>query len=189
MFYYAPGNPQELQPYEPIRHDFYEHHLWVNRIMANWGYTQTHSDPQVQMTRRVTAFNEWFRGTIGGSGAHSVFIIYNPSPAPTQHPDGRYTGSYFGGPAILHPFRPGNYPTSMWGLVYAHEMGHTYWACDEYVGSCSGCGFCHPGMGPRPTTPNGNCEVGCNISPAQCMMLVVSANSGLCEHTMKQIGW
>jgi hypothetical protein len=189
-FFSTPGNAQEYQPYEPIRHPVnHQSHLWVNPIMANFGYTMTSPNPETQALLRVDAYNEALRTAISGQAAFSVFVIYNPSPAPTTHTDGFYTITYFGGPWMDHPFRPGGYPTSSWGWVLAHEMAHVFWACDEYASGCSACSFCFPGLGPRSTTPNGNCDNPCNTNPTACIMRIVNPSQPVCSYTATQIGW
>jgi len=178
------------QPYEPIRHDVrHASHLWINPIMAGFGYTQTDANAELQAIIRVEDYNANFQSAASADSAYSVFVIYNPSPAPTTHTDGYYTLSYFGGPWIDHPFRPGGYATSSWGWVYAHEMGHTFWACDEYAANCTGCDYCHEGDGPRGYSSNGNCEDACNASPYDCVMLYPNPSFGVCSYTETQIGW
>ncbi|MBV8519129.1 MAG: hypothetical protein JO197_17170 [Acidobacteria bacterium] len=189
-FLSTPGNAQEYEPYEPIRHPVnHKSYLWVNPIMANFGYTMTDPDQEIQALRRVDAYNEALRATINAQATFSVFVIYNPSPAPTTHTDGFYTLTYFGGPWMDHPFRPGGYPTSSWGWVLAHEMAHVFWACDEYAPVCTTCSYCFPGQGPRPTTPNGNCDNPCNTTPTACIMRIVNPSQPVCSYTATQIGW
>ncbi|MDQ3281815.1 MAG: hypothetical protein M3Q69_10410 [Acidobacteriota bacterium] len=185
--------PAENQPYEPIYHPLVaDRHLWLNAIMAGYGYTDYDANLTTQALKRVRSYNEWFRNAIGGQSAHSVFVVYNPAPAPDAHTDGWYTLAELGGPAIYHPYRPGGYGTSNWGWVYTHEMGHTFWACDEYASQCQGCSSCYV-YGPRPSVANGNCENGCAPNSAACMMRVILSSAGVstlvCPYTAAQIGW
>ena len=193
--FHSPVNePQVFQGYEPIRNPIGDRGKWVSAIMGNYGYTQTENQITVQAIARNRAYNEAFRTAIGGTSSHSVFVAYNP--AGTNVPD-RYTGNaialaYIGGPYIEIAFRPANL-ISKWAWIYSHEMGHIYWACDEFFSQCAGCGTCAPN-GPRPAVSNGNCEDGCAVTPVSCMMLnAITATgtppSGVCSYTAQQIGW
>jgi hypothetical protein len=190
MFRDPASYPAVRQPYEPILRPLVnDRHLWLNEIMENYGYTDYHSNSYTKALKRIRSYNEWFRNAIGGQSAHSVFVVYNPSPAATSHTDGYYTLAVLGGPAIYHPYRPGGYSTATWGAVYAHEMGHTYWACDEYEPECVDCDYCRGGLVPRPNATNDNCENSCTSSPVECIMLVITDEPLVCDSTEIQIGW
>jgi hypothetical protein len=169
------------QGYEPILHPSTEDHLWINAIMASLGYTSgNHID-------RVTAFNTALKTAAGTDWAFSIFVGYNPSPAPTTFTDGYHAYAQFGGPYTqMLSF-------SFSGLLLTHETGHIFWACDEYVGrgsacnSPSSCGPCSPN-GPRPTINNGNCEA-CNTNAEPCIMRTTASYAILCGFTPPQIGW
>ena len=183
VYYYSSTSSVTQQGYEPILHTSNDDALWINQIMANLGFTSgdKHS--------RVTAFNTWFKGYYGTNWAYSVFIGYNPSPAPDRFTNDYFAYAYMGGPYTQMLFRNNGWGETNFGLVLTHETGHIFWACDEYYqagyGGCTFCGACAP-SGPRPTVENGNCEY-CNSSSVPCMMR--SNSYQLCFFTPLQIGW
>jgi len=173
------------QGYEPILHSSSGDELWINPIMANLGFSAgIHNS-------RVTAFNTWLKDDAGTDWAYSVFIGYNPSPAPTTFTDGRFAYAYLGGPYTQMLFKNNGWAPEAFGLVLAHETGHIFWACDEYYqpgyGGCSYCGPCFSsGPNPRPAVQNGNCQA-CNLNSVPCIMRLNEQT--LCSFTPQQIGW
>ncbi|HXG68308.1 MAG TPA: putative Ig domain-containing protein, partial [Blastocatellia bacterium] len=167
------------QPYEPILHQGRDSSLWVNKIMENLGATEG------DVFARVAAFNRRIRDENRANWAYSVFVAYNPDPAPTSYTDGRASWAYLGGPHTNMLFRSYGWPLHQ---LISHETGHIFYACDEYnqpghqVCSCS----CAPEV--RPTALNGNCEnPSCNLNAIPCMMRV--NEFALCQYTVAQIGW
>jgi len=183
VYYYPPTLSYMQQGYEPILHSSSDDYLWINAVMANLGYTTG------TKFARVTAFNTWLRNYYGTNWSYSVFIAYNPSPAPDRFTDGYFAYAYMGGPYTQLLFRNNGWGEANFGLVLTHETGHIFWACDEYYqagyGGCTSCGPCAP-SGPRPYVPNANCEY-CNPNSVPCMMR--GNNDALCIYTKYQIGW
>jgi hypothetical protein len=157
--------------------------------MTNLGYTAGNQYD------RVRAFNEAMRLEYGAYSAFSVFVIYNPAPAPDQFVGG-------GAATALAP----HYfliPLRNWGdrstftRVFAHETGHIYWACDEnHMGAnqCD-CGACNYFLTPRPYLLNGNCGTllggDCGYPHQACIMFEPDDyfSNAVCNFTMDQIGW
>jgi hypothetical protein len=172
---YRHSDTRVQQGYEPITHASDDAPLWVNAVMADFGYSSG------DHIARVTAFNTWLRANQGTDWAYTAFVCYNPPPAPTQYTDGYAAWAYLGGPYTNLLYRSFGWP---FGQVFPHESGHIFQACDEYYqagyGGCTSCGLCSHGV------DNGNCEY-CNPNAVQCMM---RANSwALCTYTPGQLGW
>jgi hypothetical protein len=179
---YASTNPACQQGYEPIFHNSGSDGLWISAILGNLGFPG-------DKIAGTTAFNSWLRTSQGTARAYSVFIGYNPSPAPSTFTDGYFAYAHLGGPFTQLLFRNDGWGEANFGLVLTHESGHIFWACDEYYqegyGGCTSCGVCASG-GPRPDILNANCEY-CNPAAVSCMM---RGNSyALCSFTPPQIGW
>lgn len=182
-FYHLSSSPVCRQGYEPILHSIADDHLWIDRIMENAGFSSGNTFD------RVVSFNTWLRQFAAADWAFSVFIAYNPSPAPTRFGNGQYFAySFYGGPYVQTLFIPDGWGQENFDRVLAHETGHIFWGCDEYYqagyGGCMTCGPCVEG--PRPGANNGNCEY-CNPKAAACMMR--DCSFALCPFTRQQIGW
>ena len=172
-------NPACQQPYEPVLHPGRDANLWIDRIMSNVGATSGNT------FEKVAAFDQRLRDQNHTNWAYSMFIAYNPPPAPTAFTDGRASWAYIGGPHTNMLFRSFGWPLSR---IATHETGHIFYACDEYFQpgyqtcSCT----CAPEV--RPEALNGNCQdAACGHSSTECMMRL--NEFALCPFTVAQIGW
>lgn len=78
------------------------------------------------------------------------------------------------------------------GNVFAHEWGHLFGACDEYVegGECNGginCGACQS-VYLDDVINNGNCQLASCPSDVSCLMINNTFN-GICNYTLNHWGW
>lgn len=167
--YYLPSDARCATGYEPILHSSSAASLWVDQILANFGYSSgTFLD-------KVAAFNTWSRYHFGTNDAFSAFVEYNPDPAPSKFTDGKSAWAYLGGPLLHILFRSYGWPVDR---VFAHETGHIFWASDENC-PCT-CDPWHNGVN------NGNCSV-CNSGSAECIMRW--CEWALCDYTPGHVGW
>jgi hypothetical protein len=174
--YYYPGTDTGCQTgYEPILHPSTDAPNWVQWIMANFGYSYG------DHIARVNAYNTWAKSNYGTNWAYSAFIAYNPSPAPDHFTDKYAAWAYLGGPYTHLLYRSFGWP---FNLVFSHETGHIFTACDEYYqagyGGCTSCDLCSHGIN------NGNCEY-CNAQSVPCMMRENA--QVVCVFTPGHLGW
>lgn len=176
---YRANDPACQIPYEPVLRNALSANLWVSTVMNNLGVTSG------DIFVRVASFDRIIRDQNRANWAFSIFLAYNPAPAPTSLTDGRASWAYLGGPHANILFRSYGWSLSQ---IVSHETGHIFYACDEYnqpgyqTCSCS----CAPEV--RPDARNGNCEEGsCNLASTSCMMRL--NEFALCPHTAAQVGW
>jgi hypothetical protein len=175
---YLATHPACQQPYEPILHEGRDANLWITQIMNNLGVASG------DFFVRVASFDRAIRDQNHANWAFSIFMAYNPAPAPRAFSDGRASWAYLGGPHVNVLFRSFGWVLSR---IISHETGHIFYACDEYnqpgyqTCSCS----CAPEV--RPNAKNNNCEIGCAAQSTECMMRV--NEFALCPFTAAQIGW
>jgi hypothetical protein len=183
--------------YEPIWHPNTDDYLWVNDALALQGY----GSATVNYTN-VYNQNDAFNRAKAADPAYgpfdrsfSVYIIYNPSPAPDHFTNGQGAYAYWDGPFLSALWNSlGEGPNNL-GSVVTHETGHIFWACDEYSGSTCSCAICVNDngavAGPRPWANNANCAnpnaQGCDNPLTTCVMK--DSGATLCSHTRTQIGW
>ena len=166
--------------YEPILHPSSDEKLWIGQIMENLGFYEG------EYRDSLIAYNTFLREFYQTDWAYSVFVGYNPSPAPTEWKNGGSAYAWVGGPRVQMLFRNNGWSEEDFTRVLAHETGHIFWACDEYYpGGCTSCGVCFAD-GPRPDVLNGNCEY-CNPNAVPCIMR--SNTYAFCAFTPPQIGW
>ena len=98
--------------------------------------------------------------------------------------DGRAWASY--GTARTYLYRNSG------SAVWAHEWGHLYGSCDEYVegGQCNGgidCGPCQSWYLDS-VVDNGNCQLGSCPTDVDCLMINNTFNN-ICDYTVDHWGW
>lgn len=113
-----------------------------------------------------------------GGGWDNVIACFEPDQT------GRAWASY--GYAMTYLY------TNSSGNVFAHEWGHLFGACDEYVegGQCNGginCGACQSTYLDA-VVNNGNCMLGSCPSNVACIMRDNTFN-GICNFTRRHWGW
>jgi hypothetical protein len=187
--------------YEPITHGWSDDYLWVNDALSWVGYAATTVTPA-----NVYAANEQYNAARTADLSYgpfdrsfSVYIVYNPPPAPSVFADNFRAYAMFDGPFTMMMWNSAGWGPSNLGRVLTHETAHIFWACDEYYDQpsdtgCTTCNHCLYNVGPRnvlatPWIRNANCNYpssSCDVSTA-CMMKDLSAS--LCTHTPGQVGW
>ena len=78
------------------------------------------------------------------------------------------------------------------GNVWAHEMGHSFGACDEYTegGQCNGgidCGLCQSWYLDY-DVDNGNCQLATCPIDVSCIM-INNTFAAICDYTLQHWGW
>ncbi|MEZ4647658.1 MAG: FlgD immunoglobulin-like domain containing protein [Candidatus Eisenbacteria bacterium] len=111
-------------------------------------------------------------------GWDNVMLLFQPADV-----DGRAWASYSFARTAL-------YPNSGYE-VYAHEWGHLFGACDEYIedGTCNDgldCGTCQ-GWYVETPRPNLNCDLSCGNPGNLCMMK--GNDFTLCPFTIDHVSW
>ena len=155
--------------YEPIEMNHSDEQLWISEAMASFGYNT--GDPWYD----VTSYNNDLRSTLGTDWAYSLFIVdSDPAVDLGRFPDGGYAWAYFGGPWIsmarycTWAYNFSNY----FRAVPAHEMGHIFYATDEYDGYLQYSGYL-------------------NIIDRNYPTCTMNQNTltGLCVNSKQQVGW
>jgi hypothetical protein len=183
VYYYDPTSSVMSQGYEPVLHSSADDGLWIERTMANIGFS---SGTKID---RVTSFNAWLKSWAGTDWAYSCFVAYNPPGASTTFANGSFAYSYLGGPYIQMLYRNNGWSTSDIWSIFAHQTGHVFWACSEYYQEgYGGCTNCSPCSSYRPIS-NGNCEhSSCNPKGSVPCIMRYDENA-ICSYTAAQVGW
>lgn len=189
--------------YEPITHSSSDDYLWVNDALTWFGYGASPVTQDNVYAKNVEFNNYKKNDEYGGfDRSFSVYLIYNPSPAPTTFANGYRAYTWSDGPFVMMMWDSAGWGPYNIGRVLTHETGHIFWACDEYYDApsntgCFTCTSCFYNVGPRnvvstPWITNANCEYPsttstCDIPRVTCMM--DRMDYSLCSHTPGQIGW
>jgi len=177
FFTYGETHTVEIS-YEPITHpsaitdDSWEK-LYIAEAMGKLGYTSG------DWMQRVRDYINHLRDTIetlpgqyGTDWAFAVFLIDNSNDADGLFSDGYHAYAYLGGPFTVCPHLvPGGPPGPVLFQVFAHEMGHIFYATDEYNGQTEYSGYLNAA----------------DVEGSYCIM----DNLNLCvsSGTQLQVGW
>lgn len=146
FFTYGEVNTVNIS-YEPIIHpsaitdNSYEQ-LYVSEAMGKLGYNTG------DWMQRVRDYANHLRDTIqtlpgyyGTDWAFVVFLVDNSNDADKLFSDGYHAYAYIGGPFTVCPHLYPGGPTPALYQIFAHEMGHIFYATDEYDGNPENSGY------------------------------------------------
>ena len=200
------ASPKNADPYN-------EDYLWINEVMrkfeppylggkpGGYGANPVTYDTVFSNVEQFNHDQQHLSGYPADDWGFSVFIAYNPPNigAPTTFANGvfAYT-STFGGPWVQMLFNNGGWGANSINPIMIHETGHEFWACDEYISTCSTCSNCR-NFGPRLEAMNRNCYIpttggGRGPESTSCpydhvCIMRLPGQFDLCDDTPTQIGW
>lgn len=115
--------------YEPIEMNIGEDFVWIEDVMSQLNYTSGSAWEKVQ------AYNNDIREALGTDWTFTIFVVdSNPRVNLGLFKGGGYAHAFFGGPWVTMS----RYSSWAWNsanyyvAVPAHEMGHIFYATDEY---------------------------------------------------------
>ena len=118
--------------YEPINRPHTDQGLWISEAMNHLGYSG------VNYFFQVRGYVNALRNSAGTDWAFAMFIVDSSNDADGGFTDTTAGGwNYFAYAYIGGPFLVMTYDNDGWGInnmdrVTAHEMGHIFYATDEY---------------------------------------------------------
>ncbi len=126
-FAYDPLSPRIVNTsYEPINRPSTDEGLWISEVMGQLGYTTgSHFD-------RVRQFDNDLRTAMGTDWAFTLFVVDDTNDADKMFTNGFFGYAYLGGPFIVMTYDNDGWGISRMNNVTAHEVGHIFWATDEY---------------------------------------------------------
>ena len=119
-------------PYEPITHSYSWQYYWVHDFLDVVGYNTPDS-----YTADLTRWNHDQRIAHNTHWAFTIFVVNSAIDADGKFSDGYYAYSYLGGPFMVMTYDNATWDIAGMGQVSAHEIGHVFYALDEYSGSNS----------------------------------------------------
>ena len=106
-----------------------EENLWISEAMDYLGYTG--SDYFAQVRNFINAL----RSNAGTDWAFAMFIVDSSNDIDGRFSDGVYSAyAYFGGPFLVMTYDNDGWGINAMDQVAAHEIGHIFYATDEYNG-------------------------------------------------------
>jgi hypothetical protein len=153
--------------YEPINHPQTDEGLWISEAMAYLGHSGGDYFAQVR------DYVNDLRNSTGTDWAFAIFVVDSSNDMDGKFADGEHFAyAYLGGPFLVM-----TYDNNGWGInnmdrVAAHEIGHIFYATDEYNGKTEYSGYL-------------------NVSDVENSggIMDAVANFSLSEGTKGQVGW
>lgn len=121
--------------YEPITRNMGDQQYWINDAMSTLGYTSS------SYFTRVRDYNNDLRDTYQTDWAFTVFVVDSSTDSNNRFKDNYFAYAYLGGPFMVMTYGNNGYgPTNM-DAVAAHEIGHIFYALDQYSGASQKCTY------------------------------------------------
>jgi PKD repeat protein len=114
--------------YEPINRPQSDEGLWINETMTKMGYS---SGDYFYKTR---SYINDMRASDGNDWGYVIFMVNSLNDVDGRFTDGLFAYSYLGGPFTVMTYDNDGWGIARMNLVTAHEMGHVFYATDEYDG-------------------------------------------------------
>jgi hypothetical protein len=179
--FYTVFNYQVPTGYEPISRSSAEEQLWISECLTAIGYPGYPGYPYATALRD-SAGTEW---------ANLMFIVDSSADADGMFTDGHFGYSTLGGPKIVMTYDNDGWGIANMDAVAAHELGHSFYALDEYFDAGHGCTETSGYLAyenQNSEYPNG--AGGCAINVRYCIMRSQPLSvARICNYTKGQIGW
>jgi hypothetical protein len=119
--------------YEPISRRYSDQSLWVTEVMDSMGYTGYSYFDQVRH------YNNALRDRYDTDWAFTIFVVDSSNDSDNRFSDGYFAYAYLGGPFCVLTYGNNGYGSYNMDAVAAHEMGHIFWALDQYYSAHQPC--------------------------------------------------
>ncbi len=168
--------------YEPITRSGYgDRSLWMNQVMAAMGYNSSNADINTR------DFNNDQRDSLDTHWAATLYVVNDAADANNMFSDNRFAFSEFGGPYIVTTYGNNGWGIDRYERVLSHELGHVFFALDEYYGS----GARNNQRSGYLNGINGNAErnsAGTRVTPPQPDALMINTVLDPSSYTSVQVG-
>lgn len=119
--------------YEPITRSYSEQQFWITEAMSALGYNTS------SYFTSVRDYNNALRTTYHTNWAFTIFVVDSSVDADNRFSDGFFAYAYLGGPFMVITSENNGYGSDNLDAVTAHEMGHIFYALDQYFGAYQPC--------------------------------------------------
>jgi hypothetical protein len=135
----------------------------------------------------VRDYNNDLRQTYHTDWAFTIFVVDSSADPDNRFSDGYFSYAYLGGPFMVMTYGNGNYGPHNMRAVAAHEIGHIFYALDQYHQARQPCARRSGYL----DVENQNSEYGdCASNEMSIMRLPMAyASKALDPYAAGQIGW
>lgn len=163
--------------HEPITLSAETEYLWINEVMSNIGYSSgSHYN-------RVRNYNDGIQSDKKTDWVFTIFVVDSSKDLDGEFSDGDFAYAYPGGTFMVMTYDNNGWGINNMDAVCAHEVGHIFYALDEYV---------HQGGTKSESAGYLNVENGNYNGTISCIMRDNSTsafdNGNVCHFTRGQVG-
>jgi hypothetical protein len=113
--------------YEPINRPQTDERLWINATLTEMGYSSG------DYFYQTSSYINDMRTLDGNDWGYVIFMVNSLNDVDGKFSDGVFFGySYLGGPFTVMTYDNDGWGIARMNLITAHEMGHIFYATDEY---------------------------------------------------------
>jgi hypothetical protein len=109
--------------------------LWINQVMNSLGYGNSYSNTLSNAKTTTRNFNNDQRDNLDTNWAATVYVVNDAADDNGKFSDDGFAFSYHGGPYVVTTYSNNGWENGRYGSVLAHELGHVFFAKDEYYAS------------------------------------------------------
>jgi hypothetical protein len=118
---------------EPINRPSSNQQYWIADAMAALGYQAS------SYFTRVRDYNNAIRTKYRTNWAFTIFVVDSSADEDNYFTDGRFAYAYLGGPFLVMTSGNNGYGPDNMDAVTAHEVGHIFYALDQYAEANQAC--------------------------------------------------
>ena len=195
-----PGNTQPLQfsvvysiagtRYEPINRPHTDQGLWIGDYLSDIGLSTYNASYGYMTTLRL--YDNALRDAYGTDWATTVFVVNSNNDSNGNFADGNFAYSYLGGPFLAMTYTNDGWGPDRMAMVLAHELGHTFYALDEYPNSVSCTNYSGYYNTQNLNAYDGNPDPGARVASIMAeanLQEIAYANHTSSPTSLRTIGW
>lgn len=118
---------------EPISHSYKDQKYWIADAMETLGYDDE------SYFACVRDYDNDLRARYGTDWAFTIFVVDSSADSDNRFSDGYFAYAYLGGPFFVMTYGNNDYGPDNMDAVAAHEMGHIFFALDQYASAGQSC--------------------------------------------------
>jgi PKD repeat protein len=153
--------------------------LWIQEAMTALGYNSF-----TNYFTNVRDYNNDLRNNAGMDWGFTIFVVDSSNDGNNRFTDNYFAYAYLGGPFTVMTYGNNGWGIGRMNMVTAHEMGHIFYALDEYAAS----GCTNTERSGYYNTVNANCE---NSGTGNANIMIANTLTGASPRveTREMIGW
>lgn len=136
-FYSGRQDSRAKTSYEPIRRPSYTsssgQEVWISEIMRKFGYSQS------DIFYATRSYVNDMISQDNSDWGFIIFVVDSKNDVDGKFTDGKFSYAYYGGPFMMTTYDNETYGIANMDSVVAHEVGHIFYALDQYYGAHLDC--------------------------------------------------